>query len=177
MVFNHAQIEARSVLLKARLGIGCCIPVLPTTIIRPHPRSRIAGSNFVAIRIGETTIFWNHFTKSASAISDAVQRGGPPWFSTKMSTPPIAATAASASRSIASPEATSATTPTALAAPSVRNAAAAVSSVSWDRPLIVKAAPSAASASAIDRPSPFVPPITSARRFFNPKSMIRSHVD
>jgi hypothetical protein len=29
IVLSQAQIEARSVLLSARFGIGCCMPVLP----------------------------------------------------------------------------------------------------------------------------------------------------
>jgi alanine-glyoxylate transaminase/serine-glyoxylate transaminase/serine-pyruvate transaminase len=35
---SQAQIEARSVLLGARFGISCCMPVLPTTMIRHQPR-------------------------------------------------------------------------------------------------------------------------------------------
>jgi hypothetical protein len=62
IVLSQAQIEARNVLLSARVGIGCCMPVLPTTMIRPQPRARIAGSNLFAIRLGETTMCWNHST-------------------------------------------------------------------------------------------------------------------
>ena len=51
----------------ARCGMGCCIPVLPTTMIRPHFCARIAGSSRLAMRMGET-MTWNHATRSSSVI-------------------------------------------------------------------------------------------------------------
>ena len=120
----------------ASVGIGCCMPVLPTTITRPHFRSRIAGSRALVIRIGETTMCWNHSSSAGSVIWLAVQGGGPPWFSTRMSTPPMAFTAASARRSMSALLATSATTPEAAAAPAAFSSAAAWSSLPWSRPLM-----------------------------------------
>ena len=58
-------------------------------------------------RIGATVIDMGGGAPEGHRVK-AVQTGGPPWFSTRISTPPIAATAASASLSISAPEETSA---------------------------------------------------------------------
>ena len=162
---------ARSVLEMARLAIGCSIPMLPTAMIRPQRRSRIPGRRRLATWIGESTAGRNQVSSISGVSPSAVPGGGPPWFRKRMSTPPSAASAPSARASMSAAFATSAGMPTALGAPRERSESQALSRLACSRPEMASATPSAARASATERPRPLEAPITSARLPRRPRSI------
>src|SRR6478672_10243854 len=167
-VLRKPVTPARAVFERIRVGIGWRteIDVIATTL--PHPCVCIAGTAALHIAIVDSAFSANARVYSSTSSNAAKSpAGGPPALGTRMSTPPSADRAASTKPVAPATVPTSATSPTA----SPPMCAAAASTVSASRPQIATRTPSAASACAAAKPSPFDAAATAARLPAIPRSI------
>src|SRR2546422_10179497 len=127
-------------------------------MIVPPPRSTIRGAIAAVSRNGALTLTANVSSKAASGSSCVGPPGKTPALLTRMSTSAArSASARTSSGDLRSARTTSASPPSASIAATTSAPRASL------RPLISTCAPSRASASAVARPMPEVPPVTNAR--------------
>ncbi len=155
----------RSPLETARLAIGARTEVDSTKAIAPGPV--IAAATVRATRSPPTKTDWKLEVHTSSLISRAGPGGGPPTEISAPSSRPQVSFAASTTRVAVSVAALSPTTATADSPSS----ATAASRLSWLRPESTTRAPSATSRSAVARPRPRAPPVTTYTRSVSPRSI------
>ena len=130
-------------------------------MIRPHWRARMPGRTRSVMAMTLSTMELNCARQSAMSWPAAGVGGGPPVLLTRMSTGPSSASMRATWRSIAARSARSHSRAQ-LRAPRPRTSSCAAASEDAERPARATLAPSRASAAAMARPSPPLPPSTSA---------------
>src|SRR5438034_5655195 len=153
--------------------MGTCrfVECAETFTIRAHSALRSHGSAARAQRIAERAPRLKAATQSLSESSSIRPAWCGPTVLTRMLSSPQRwpSSAKAASTWLVIP--TSTRRPTASGLPSSRNARTVSSRVDWVRPKIATLAPSAAKHSAVARPMPPVPPLTTAAAPRRPRSM------
>src|SRR5439155_190108 len=153
--------------------MGTCrfVECAETFTIRAHSALRSHGSAARAQRIAERAPRLKAATQSLSESSSIRPAWCGPTVLTRMLSSPQRwpSSAKAASTCLVIP--TSTRRPTASGLPSSRNARTVSSRVDWVRPKIATLAPSAAKHSAVARPMPPVPPLTTAAAPRRPRSM------
>ena len=140
-------------------------------MIRPAPCARMCGN---AARLARMA--GHRFTSSVAAQSSSVASPNvrppvdPPTLFTSTSSRPSASTVCSTARADAASSAISSSNPVAFT-PTASISPTVCSSRSLPRAVIATLQPSAASATAIDRPIPRLPPVTNAALPLSPRSM------
>jgi hypothetical protein len=152
-------------------GIGLCTELDSTQAIEPPAGPSASATRRVSRSVPRKTDS-KAARQASSSASTAVPIGGPPTLTRAPSSPSYAACAASTSRCALAATPRSAATPTACAGPP--SSCAARSTAAASRAPSTTRAPSATSASAVARPRPREPPLTTYTRPASPRSTRRS---
>jgi hypothetical protein len=162
-VFASPVTAARSELDRAMFGIGCRTEIEVMKTIRPWSDRLRSGSAALTSRTALISVSSKAGSQLSSGMVSNVPGGGPPAFTTRMSSP-SSFVRASLTRASGAVDTSPAIQPAALMDLPVASIAAG------SRDEIKAAAPSAISASAHARPRPLLAAVTSARRSFSPRS-------
>src|SRR5579862_1052099 len=162
-VFSQPVTPGRSAFDSARWGTGSFTAIDVIAMMRPAGLSSRYGRQRWTRRTSGCSSSSTAWSSDSGVTSSALPGGGPPPFQTSTSRPPKAAIVCSTARSRSRGTVTSPRT----ASPPTRSASRSITS--RRRPRSVTFAPSAASDSALARPSPDDAPVTMAVRPLRPR--------